>query len=282
MLSTHNLHGAGLGLRRDFMSELALRHRSEINFLEVAPENWINIGGRLGKKFKVLSEQYPIVFHGLSLSIGGFTPLDKDLLLAVKGLMQEHNVSIYSEHLTYCADDGHLYDLLPIPFTEEAVDHVSKRIMQAQDILGHKLVLENASYYAAPFKEMSELDFINAVLAQSDCELLLDINNVYVNSINHCYDAKKFIEGLPSDRVVYGHIAGHFDEADDLKIDTHGANVKEDVWELLKFTYHTHGVFPTLLERDFNIPSLDDMILEVNRIQAIQNEISALDRQANG
>ena len=159
---------------------------------------------------------------------------------------------LYSEHLSYCSDDGHLYDLLPIPFTDEAVHHTAARIAQVQDLLARRIAVENVSYYLAPEPAMDELAFTNAVLAEADCDLLLDVNNVYVNACNHGYDADAFIAGLPADRIVCLHVAGHLDEAPDLKIDTHGSAVIDPVWALLARTYARIGARPTLLERDFN------------------------------
>ena len=278
---TPEVQGSGLGLRRDLMPALAQGRQPLIDFMEVAPENWINIGGSLGKQFRSFTERYPFVFHGLSLSIGSPSPIDVSLVKNIKTLMQQHKVSIYSEHLTYCSDDGHLYDLMPIPFTEEAVKYVSQRIRQVQDILEQPIAMENASYYAAPAQEMSEIEFINAVLEESDCNLLLDVNNIYVNSINHQYDPVEFLHALPGDRIAYGHIAGHYDEADDLKVDTHGADVKPDVWHLLEQAYQRFGVFPTLLERDFNFPPLDELLGEVAQIRQVQSSYQHSEHLAN-
>lgn len=278
---TPEVQGSGLGLRRDLMPALAQSRQPLIDFMEVAPENWINIGGSLGKQFRSFTERYPFVFHGLSLSIGSPSPIDVSLVKNIKTLMQQHQVSIYSEHLTYCSDDGHLYDLMPIPFTEEAVKYVSQRIRQVQDILEQPIAMENASYYAAPAQEMSEIEFINAVLEESDCKLLLDVNNIYVNSINHQYDPVEFLHALPGDRIAYGHIAGHYDEADDLKVDTHGADVKPDVWHLLEQAYQRFGVFPTLLERDFNFPPLDELLGEVAQIRQVQSSYQHSEHLAN-
>ena len=177
---------------------------------------------------------------------------------------------MYSEHLTYCAAEGHLYDLLPIPFTEEAVNYVAGRVREVQDIIGQPLVLENASYYAQPHRDLSESEFINAVLAESGAELLLDVNNIYVNSINHRYDPIEFLESLPLERARYIHVAGHFDEAPDLKVDTHGADVIDPVWALLEAAYQRVGPLPTLLERDFNLPPIEDLLSEVGRIRELQ------------
>ncbi|MDC9725137.1 MAG: DUF692 domain-containing protein [Gammaproteobacteria bacterium] len=264
--------GTGLGLRRSFMDELDALDHKPADFLEVAPENWMEMGGILGKKFAHFAERYPMVCHGLSLSIGSPAPLDEHFLIRLKKFLDKHNIACYSEHLSYCSDDGHLYDLMPIPFTEEAVTHTAKRIQRVQEILERRIVMENASYYAAPGQEMTEIDFLNGVLEQADCDLLLDVNNVYVNSINHKYDAESYIKSVPSDRIAYIHIAGHYDEADDLKVDTHGADVIDPVWQLLQTTYQHHGVMPTLLERDFNIPSLESLINEVDQIRHYQSE----------
>ncbi|MDP2537350.1 HvfB family MNIO-type RiPP peptide maturase [Alteromonas stellipolaris] len=270
-----HIQGAGLGFRREMLDELLPTLPSEVDFWEVAPENWIPLGGTYESQFAQSIQQVPFTTHGLSLSIGSSDKLDIEFVKTVKRFLDTHNIDLYSEHLSYCSGNGHMYDLMPIPFTEGAVKHVVSRIKQVQDIIERPLVLENVSYYLAPGQEMSELDFTNAVLAESGCSLLLDVNNVYVNSINHKYDAYDFINRLPSDKIVYGHIAGHFDEAPDLKVDTHGADVIEPVWDLLKYAYDTHGVFPTLLERDFNIPAIEVLLKEVQRIKAIQAQCVA-------
>lgn len=269
--TSYPINGAGLGLRRSFMNELDALDAEPVDFLEVAPENWMEMGGTLGKKFAHFAERYPMVCHGLSLSIGSPAPLDEQFLIRLKKFLDKHNVRCYSEHLSYCSDDGHLYDLMPIPFTEDAVSHVAKRIHRVQEILERRLVIENVSYYAAPGQEMSEIDFLNGVVEQANCDILLDVNNIYVNSINHHYDAESFIKAIPSKRIAYLHIAGHYDEADDLKVDTHGADIIDPVWKLLELTYQHHGVLPTLLERDFNIPSLDTLLSEVDQIRHYQS-----------
>ena len=261
---------AGLGLRRAFLEAAATDERTDIDFYEVAPENWIHVGGRLGKQFRSMTERFPFVSHGLSLSLGGPAPLDEDFILEIKGFLKHHGIIKYSEHLSYCGDDGHLYDLMPIPFTEEAVEYVSRRIRRVQELLEQRIAIENVSYYAAPGKEMDEIEFLNAVLDRSDCELLLDINNVYVNSVNHGYDPHAFLAAVRTEKIAYGHIAGHYNEAEDLIVDTHGADVIDPVWGLLEEAYRIHGVFPTLLERDFNIPDLPKLVEEVRTIRSIQ------------
>ena len=278
MSETYPVQGAGLGLRRAFIGSLADDIPSQIDFMEVAPENWIDVGGGLGRQFRKITEQMPMVCHGLSLNIGGQAPLDEAFVRRVKQFLETHNMRIYSEHLSYCADDGHLYDLMPIPFTEEAVHYVAERIQRVQDIIGQRMAMENASYYAVMGKEMEEIDFVNAVLEEADCLFHIDINNIYVNSINHKYDAEKFLKALPGDRIAYAHIAGHYVEAEDIRVDTHGADVIDPVWKLLDVAYDHFGVFPTLLERDFNIPPLETLLKEVETIRHYQTKHETNDK----
>lgn len=242
----------GLGLRQEFFDAL-LQNPQGVDFIEIAPENWIGIGGRRAHLLEKYREQFPIVLHGLSLSIGGISPLNIDFIKRIKAFMREHQITVYSEHLSYCSDQqGYLYDLLPLPFSDEMVKHVATRIQQVQDILECPLILENASYYAAPGQTLSEIDFIQAVVSESGCQLLLDVNNVYVNSVNHGYDPRQFIKQIPRDNIHYIHVAGHWQKSPQLIIDTHGEDVIDPVWQLLCYCYQTHGLFPTLLERDFN------------------------------
>jgi len=266
----HNIQGAGLGMRREFIKEFLATPNQPVDFLEIAPENWMTIGGARSKDFKSFIEQYPTVCHGLSLSIGSPDELDEKFILAVKHFLDQHNIALYTEHLSYCSNDGHLYDLLPIPFTEEAVHYVASRIRRVQELLERRIYLENVSYYAAPGQELSEINFTNAVMAESDCGMLLDVNNIYVNSINHKYDPKEFIALLDPSEIAYIHIAGHYDESNTLKIDTHGDDVIANVWDLLAVAYEKFGVLPTLLERDFNFPSLSEIFDEVSKIQKLQ------------
>lgn len=271
------VHGAGLGLRRSFLEEL---HEAQAkgslpdfpDFFEVAPENWMGMGGRYARQLRQFTECHAFVCHGLSLSIGGPAPLDAAFLRDLKTFLDQHQVRIYSEHLSYTGDEGNLYDLLPIPFTAEAVKHVAARVRQVQDVLGRRIALENVSYYATPGPEMSELDFLLAVLQEADCDLLLDVNNIYVNSINHGYDANAFLDALPASRIAYIHIAGHYEEAPDLRVDTHGADVIPEVWALLQRCYARCGVIPTLLERDFNIPPLPELLAELQQIRVQQQD----------
>lgn len=262
----------GLGLRRALLKPLdeEADARSVIDFLEVAPENWMGIGGRRGKAFRRYTERYPLICHGLSLSLGGPDPLDEMFLERLRRFLDSHGALIYSEHLSYCTDDAHLYDLLPIPFTTAAVAHVAARIRRVQDLLGRRIAIENASYYTPLASEMSDLEFLLAVVQAADCDILLDVNNVYVNSTNHRYDPYAFIDAIPPARVRYLHIAGHYREAPDLIVDTHGAAVIDPVYDLLAHAYTRIGPRPTLLERDFNIPAWEELRGELNRIRAIQ------------
>lgn len=267
------LEGAGLGLRREHMLPLMASVPPPINFFEISPENYLDLGGKKAEDFRWFTEQYAFVAHGLSLSIGGPDPLDEAFLLRIKAFLTEHRIRLYTEHLSYCSGNGHLYDLFPIPFTEEAVHHVAARIRRTQDLLGQRIAIENASYYVLPpLSDLSELTFIKAVLEEADCWLHLDVNNIYVNSVNHGYDPVQFLLGLPGDRIVYGHVAGHDWESPGLIIDTHGQAVIDPVWQLLELAYETFGVFPTLLERDFNIPPLADLVKEVEHISDLQKQ----------
>lgn len=270
-MKTFAVNGTGLGLRRELLPSLESGVPDVIKFFEVSPENWIDIGGRLGKIFRSFTERHSFVAHGLSLSLGGPAPLDIAFLRRMKAFLDEHNFVLYTEHLSFCSDEGHHYDLYPIPFTEEAVRHVAGRIRLAQEILERPIALENASYYVTPpLAEMDELTFINAVLTEADCPLHLDVNNIYVNSLNHNYDAVTFLQGLCGERIVYGHVAGHDLDKSRMIIDTHGQAVCDPVWTLLELAYQVFGVFPTLLERDFNIPPLADLLVEVGHIADLQ------------
>ena len=261
---------AGLGLRRALLDELIEAPAGAFDFLECAPDNWIGVGGALGERLAQLAARHPLSCHGLSLSLGGPDPLDHAFLRQTRAFLDRHGAVLYSEHLSYCAADGHLYDLLPLPFTEEAVRHVAARIGEVQDALGRRIAVENVSTYAQPFRAMDEASFVRAVLDEAGCDLLLDVNNAYVNAVNHGGDARAFIAAMPGERIASYHVAGHYDEADDLKVDTHGTAVKDDVWGLLAFAYATHGVRPTLLERDFHFPPLPVLLDEVAHVRALQ------------
>ena len=266
--------GAGLGFRRELIDSLKSGVPREIGFFELAPENWAGMGGKSARDLRQFSERYPFVCHGLSLSLGGIAPLDESLLRRVKAFMAEHNMALYTEHLSWCADDSHLYDLLPIPLSEKAVKWTVDRISRAQDILGMRIGIENASYYVAPpGAEMSESEFITRIIGEADCLLHLDVNNIYVNSCNFGFDPLAFMAALPLERTCYIHVAGHYVEPDGLLIDTHGAAVIDPVWSLLATAYQRTGNVPTCLERDFNIPDLAALTAEVGVIGRLQSAI---------
>ncbi len=276
MVRNFSVHGAGLGLRRPHLGSLLNAIPDAIGFFEVAPENWLGAGGRLGRAFEAIVEQVPLVCHGLLLNLGGPDPIDRAFLARLKPFLDRHHVRCYGDHMTFCADAGQLYELLPMPFTSEAVHHMAARIRLVQDVLERRIAVENASYYVTLSQELTELEFINGVLAEADCDLLLDVNNVYVNSRNHGFDPLDFLRALPGERIAYAHIAGHLRTDEDLIIDTHGETVIDPVWQLLDAAYAHFGVFPTLLERDENIPPLAEVMVEVERIRALQQRHAAV------
>lgn len=263
---------AGLGFRRELIPALQQGVPDAVQFFEVAPENWAGMGGRAGRDFRAFTERFPFVCHGLSLSLGGPGPLDELLLRRTRDFMREHGMTLFTEHLSWCADDSHLYELLPIPMTEEAVRYTAERIARAQDILGMRIGVENAStYIAPPGAEMTEPEFVRAVVEQADCLLHLDVNNIYVNSQNFGFDPHAYLAQLPLERACYVHVAGHYVEYDGLLIDTHGSDVIDPVWQLLQAAYQRIGhSVPTCLERDFNIPDLPTLSLEVAHIARLQ------------
>jgi uncharacterized protein (UPF0276 family) len=272
----------GIGYRKDFAEEFLQSNALNPSFIEVAPENWIGVGGFWKKQFHRALEKYPLFTHGLSLSIGSPDELDFNFLKKVKVFLKETNARIYSEHLSYAkCDNAHLYDLLPIPFTNDAAKHVAERIKTVQDVLERKITIEIVSYYTPIAPELSEIDFINAILQEADCELLLDVNNVYVNGFNHEYDAKGFIDQLPMERVSYIHMAGHEQVSDTLIIDTHGEAIIDPVYDLFEHTMkRLNRDVPVLLERDFNIPQLEALQTEINRLKAIKHSAIKTNRYA--
>ncbi len=290
MSTLADIHGVGLGLKRELILQIQRHFQqqapddiiSNINFVEIAPENWIGSGGKYAEQLAWFVERYPIACHGLCLSLGGPDPLNVAFLKQVKTFLSDNKIPLYTEHLSYCSDfyqgkPGYLYDLLPIPFTEEAVHYVADRIKQTQDILGQRIAVENASFYLkAPIATMDELTFLNAVLTEADCWLHLDINNIYVNSINIGFDPHAFLRGIPAERIVYSHMAGHYQQTPELLIDTHGMDVIDPVWALLADAYALFGTFPTLLERDSNIPPIQTLMQEVDKIAAYQTAAAGI------
>ncbi|MWQ13442.1 DUF692 family protein [Glaesserella parasuis] len=293
------LVGSGLGYRRDLANGfLQLPTQSAVQFIEIAPENWVKMGGSARYQFDQVAERFPVTVHGLSLSLGGQAPLDKELLKSIKILMKQYGSTFFSEHLSYCECEGHLYDLLPMPFTDEAVLHTAQRIREVQDYLGLKIALENTSYYLhSPTSTMNEVEFLNAIAQEADCDIHLDVNNIYVNGVNHgLLDPYQFIDQVDHKRVSYIHIAGHNEEQEvlpkvntgeeafnkvqgelrhlpQLLIDTHGEKVKGSVWDLLAYTYQRlPHIPPTLLERDFNFPPFMELYAEVEHIARLQRQ----------
>ena len=260
----------GIGFRKEFADEFTDNRDFTPDFIEFAPENWVDMGGYWKKVLDKVTQKYPAICHGLSLSIGSPEELDFGFLKKLKTFFKEYNIEIYSEHLSYTkAENAHLYDLLPIPFREDAVKHVVKRIKQVQDYLERPLVIENVSYYTPVAAEMSEAQFINAIVKESGCYLLLDVNNVYVNAFNHNYNAKEFIDAMPHDRVAYIHMAGHTKVAPDLIIDTHGEAIIDPVYQLFDYTVSKLDPVPVLLERDFNIPEAEELMSEMKKLKTI-------------
>lgn len=262
----------GIGYRKDFAVDFLQNNILQPDFIEVAPENWIGVGGFWKKQFHTAIEKYPLFTHGLSLSIGSPDELDFTFLKKIKSFLAETKAVLYSEHLSYTkCDNAHLYDLLPIPFTEDAVKHVAKRIRNVQDFLERKIAIEIISYYTPVAPEISESAFINHILEEADCDLLLDVNNVYVNAFNHHYYARQFIDTLPMHRVRYIHMAGHEQVSDSLIIDTHGEAIIDPVYALFDYTMQQlNRDVPVLLERDFNIPEMEEMQTELDKLRSIK------------
>lgn len=285
-VAIQKVSGAGLGFRRELLPQMDLDELSGLDFFEVSPENWINsqgqLGGRFEQRLRAYTERFGFICHGLSLSIGSSADLDIQHVKNIKKFMQSHGMTLFTEHLSWCGDtQGHLYDLLPIPCTEEAVYWVANRIRQVQDILGEQIGIENASYYyLPPQSQMSDSEFISAVVCEADCLLHLDVNNIFVNSQNFGFNPYQYLKELPLERTCYLHVAGHYVEDDGFIIDTHGNSVVQQVWELLNEAYtliyqktgKTANQIPTCLERDFNFPKLSELLAEVAFIREIQSQ----------
>lgn len=259
---------AGIGLRSEHISKLFQQpDRQDIDFFEVVPDNWMNIGGAKREYLADVANRYPLIAHSLSLSIGDALPLNDSYINDVRKFLDQYHIEIYSDHLCYCRDQqGYLYDLLPLPRFSDTLPYLTDRIHHVQDLLGRQLVLENISSYHRYEGEMPEADFWGELLHRSGCGMLLDINNVYVNAFNHHFDAMKYIRSIPSASIVYCHIAGHLDQ-EEFKLDTHGMPVIEEVMELAKQTFAIHGAKPLLLERDNNVPPLDVLCKELTDIK---------------
>jgi uncharacterized protein (UPF0276 family) len=267
------VHGIGLGLRWALTDDILERPPPELAWLEVAPENFMRRGGRFPAALSACAERRPIVTHGLTMSLGGIDPLDIGYLRTLASFARSVGTPWHSDHLCFGIVDGvALHDLLPLPFTQRSADYVAGRVVQAQDALGLPMAVENISYYASPRggdPEMDEADFARLVVEKAGCSLLLDVNNVYVNSKNHGFDARQMIAKMPLEKVVQIHVAGHDDSDPELVVDTHAEPVKNDVYELLAFALETTGPVPVLLERDDNFPSWGELCRELARLDAI-------------
>jgi len=262
-------NSAGIGLRNEHILALLQQpKRQGIDFLELAPDNWMNIGGAKKEYLADVSKKYPLIAHSLSLSIGDVCPLNETYINDVRRFLDEYCIDIYSDHLCFSRDShGYLYDLLPVPRFADTLPYLAQRIDHVQNLLGRRLVLENVSSYHRYAGEMPESEFWGELLQRSGCGMLLDINNVYVNAFNHGFDALDYIRSIPGGAIVYYHIAGHL-KYEEFRLDTHGTSVQEDVMELVKQTFHLHGDRPLLLERDNNVPPLDDLCEELAALRA--------------
>ena len=268
--SLHSSLGFGLGVRPTHYEDLLGERRGSVGWLEALTENYLLPGGRPLHYLNRLRADYPIVLHGVSLSIGSTDPLDEAYLRDVKALAARVEPAWVSDHLCWTGVDGvNLHDLMPLPFTEEALRHVVSRVAAVQERLGRRLVLENVSSYVSFARcDMTEWEFLREVAERADCHLLLDVNNVYVSSVNHGFDPLAYLRGIPVDRVQQFHLAGHRDMGDYL-IDTHDEPVCEAVWRLFQAAIERFGALSTMIERDDNIPALDVLLDELNHARDI-------------
>lgn len=268
------LSGVGVGLRFAFLDELVALSRESLpalRWLECHPENYMRRGGRFPAGLTRLRERWPFATHGLSMSLGGLDPLDRGYLRTLRGFLEEIATPWHSDHLCVSIAHGKAsHDLLPMPFNEESVRHFGRRIREAQDQLSTPLAVENVSYYALPpGSDLDEGDFVSAVCEEAGCQLMLDVNNVYVNAFNHGHDARAILAKMPLQRVIQIHVAGHFQEEPDFILDTHGEAIVDPVYELLEWTLARTGKVPVLLERDSEIPAFDELYEEIVRLDAI-------------
>lgn len=248
--------GSGLGLRSEFIHEV-LPFGFSPDWFEITPENWIYMPFSYREIFDEIVSKFPIVCHGLSLSIGSPEKLNRIFLKDLKKFLDDYNLQHYSEHLSFSSFLGsQTYELLPLPMTKDMITHVADRVKEVQDILQRPLILENATYYHLPYMEIREVDFLNGVMEQSGAKMLLDVNNIFVNASNHNFNAKSFIDELNIDKAAYIHVAGHtLYEEENLIIDSHGTAVRNEVWDLLDYVLEKIDV-PVMLERDNDVPEL--------------------------
>jgi uncharacterized protein (UPF0276 family) len=267
--------GFGLGLRTEHY-DAVLSDSPRIDWLELLTENYLVPGGKPLWYLERVRERCPVVLHGVSLSIGSVSPLDRQYLRAVKQLARRIEPAWISDHLCWTGVDGiNLHDLLPLPYTSEALRHVARRIGEAQDFLGRRILIENVSSYVGyTSSEMTEWQFLAALSEEADCDLLLDVNNVYVSSINHDFDPREFLLALPRERVRQLHLAGHADRGGYI-IDTHDAPIAAPVWELYRLARRHFGDVATLIERDANIPPLAELVAELDMARELAQQVDA-------
>jgi uncharacterized protein len=263
--------GFGLGLRTEHYHEV-LENKPDVDWFEVISENYMVPGGKPLDFLTKIRANYPMVMHGVSLSIGSASPINKEYLRDLRALADRVEPAWISDHICWTGVHGkNMHDLLPLPYTEETVKHVVARVSQVQEALGRRLLLENVSSYASYVDStMTEWEFITEIANAADCLLLLDVNNIYVSSFNHQFDAKAFIDGVPANRVQQIHLAGHSNHGDYI-IDTHDAPVIPEVWDLYGYAISQLGQISTMIERDDNIPALADLVEELQ----LAREISA-------
>jgi uncharacterized protein (UPF0276 family) len=268
--------GFGLGLRPTHYDALLNEHRGSVSWLEVLTENYLVPGGKPLHYLARLREHYPMAMHGVSLSIAGNEPLNLDYLGEVRTLADQLQARWISDHLCWTGVDGlNLHDLLPVPFTGEALRHIAKRISEVQDFLGRRILIENvSSYLTYRESELSEWDFLSALAKEADCLLLLDVNNIYVSSVNHGFDPLVYLNGVPAERVQQFHLAGH-SKVDSHLIDTHDAPIIPEVWNLYAAAVHRFGSGSTMIERDDNIPELPELLAELDHARAIAAQTEA-------
>jgi uncharacterized protein (UPF0276 family) len=271
----HTSLGFGLGLRTDHYAAI---HASapRVDWFEALTENYLVGGGRPVDHLERVRERYPVVLHGVSLSIGGSDPLDTDYLSRLSALCRRIEPEWVSDHLCWTGVDGvNLHDLLPLPYTEEALEHVARRVLAVQDILGRRILLENVSSYVAfASSSMSEWEFLARLTERADCDLLLDVNNVYVSAVNHGFDPREFIDALPVARVRQIHLAGHRDHGSHI-VDTHDAAVADPVWKLYEHALRALGPVATMIERDDRIPALAELVAELDRARELAGSVLA-------
>ena len=267
------VEGCGLGLRSDFLLDVE-KSKFQPDWWEVTPENWMHMPKLYEKAFEEAVFSRPTVAHGLSLSIGSVDKLNRKFVKQIKQFLDRYNIEYYSEHLSFSSFDGkQSYELLPVPMTKKMIELISDRVKEVEDIIQRNLILENATYYYVPYSEMREVDFINEVLEKSGAKMLLDVNNVFVNSVNHTFKARRFIDEIDKSKVAYMHMAGHyFDEDAKMKIDSHGMPINSGTWKLLEYTLNQIDA-PVMIERDNNIPPLSDLAKEYKEMKKIVKRV---------